>query len=87
MLITAMGIIGVGMFLVLLRILSAPSFSDRNLAMNSFGSKTIILILLLSIFFDEPMLLDIGLVYALIQFVTSVAFLKYSRSRDLGGSL
>jgi multicomponent Na+:H+ antiporter subunit F len=74
----------VSMVLVLARCFAGPSTYDRILAANSFGTKTVVLIALLSFIADNMMFLDIALVYAFINFITTIAFLKYFRDGTFG---
>lgn len=72
------------MVLVLLRALKGPTIYDRILVANAFGTKTMVLIVLIGLMMDDPMFLDIALVYALVNFITTVGFLKYFKQRSLG---
>ncbi|HXV81702.1 MAG TPA: monovalent cation/H+ antiporter complex subunit F [Candidatus Binatia bacterium] len=63
--------------LVLVRALLGPTIYDRILAVNTFGTKTIIVVAILSILRGRPELLDIALLYTLINFVVTIAILKY----------
>jgi multicomponent Na+:H+ antiporter subunit F len=74
------------MILMLIRALLGPTFSDRILAMNSVGTTTVLFIALLGFMTDRPEFLDIGLLYALINFVGTVAILKFFNLSDLGAS-
>lgn len=65
------------MFLVLLRAVAGPGAFDRMLAGNVFGSNTVALIALLAFAVDDMMYLDVALVYALINFIGTIALLKY----------
>ena len=71
------------MFLALIRVLNGKTTYDRLLAANLFGTKTVILIVLLSILLEEPMLLDIALIYVLMNFITTIGFLKFFKYRSL----
>ena len=53
-----------------------PKFTDRVVAVNMIGTKTIILIAALSVFLDEPYLLDVCLIYSLISFLAVVVLTK-----------
>ncbi|MBL4848321.1 MAG: pH regulation protein F [Planctomycetes bacterium] len=64
------------MFLFLGRAALGPTVYDRLLATNAFGTKTVIFVALLGFFAGRPEFLDMALVYALINFVTTVAVLK-----------
>jgi multicomponent Na+:H+ antiporter subunit F len=66
----------VSMFLFLARGLVGPTVYDRILATNAFGTKTVLFVAVLGFFNGRPDFLDMALVYALINFVTTVAILK-----------
>ncbi len=74
----------VTMSLALTRALLGPTVYDRVLAVNSFGTKTVLLIALLGFLTDRPDFLDIGLVYALINFIGTIAVLKLLKYGNLG---
>jgi len=71
------------MALALARACIGPSIFDRILAVNTFGTKTVLLIAVLGFLSGRPEFLDISLVYALINFIGTVAVLKYVKYRDL----
>jgi len=66
----------VTMGLALVRALAGPTTYDRIAAVNMFGTKTVLLIAVLAFLSDRTDLLDIALVYALINFIGVVAALK-----------
>lgn len=66
----------VAMLLLLLRALIGPTVYDRIVAMNALGTKTVLFVALLGFFNQRPDFLDVALVYALINFVTTVAILN-----------
>lgn len=74
------------MLLVLVRATLGPTLYDRVLAVNSFGTLTVLLIGLLGFLTARPDFLDIALLYALINFVGTIAVLKFFRYRSLGGA-
>lgn len=74
----------VGMALALLRALLGPSLYDRILAINGFGTATVLLIAVLGFVTGRPDFLDIALLYALINFIGTLAVLKFFRHGDLG---
>jgi len=76
----------IAMFLALVRALLGPTIYDRILAVNSFGTKTVLVIALLGFLTDRPDFLDIALVYALINFIGTIAILKFFEYGDLGKS-
>ena len=77
----------VAMVLMLARALMGPSHYDRILAANSFGTKTVLFIALVGFVFGRPAFLDIAIAYALINFVTTIALMKFFRYRSLQASL
>ncbi|HBR99087.1 MAG TPA: pH regulation protein F [Gammaproteobacteria bacterium] len=66
----------VTMALALVRALAGPSTYDRIAAVNMFGTKTVLLIAVLAFLSGRTDLLDIALVYALINFIGVIAALK-----------
>jgi multicomponent Na+:H+ antiporter subunit F len=74
----------VAMAMALTRALLGPSVYDRVLAVNTFGTKTVLLIAVLGFLTGRPEFLDLALVYALINFIGTVAVLKYFEFGDLG---
>jgi multicomponent Na+:H+ antiporter subunit F len=67
----------VAMGLALLRTLLGPTVWDRILAVNSFGTKTVLLIALIGALAGRTDYLDVALLYALINFIGTVALMKY----------
>ncbi len=74
----------VAMILVLIRLYAGPTLYDRVLAVNSFGTHTVLFIGVLGFLTGRPEFLDIALLYALINFVGTIAILKYFRYRGIG---
>lgn len=74
------------MTLALVRALAGPTIFDRILAVNVFGTKTVILISVICFAFGRPEFLDIALVYALINFVSVVGILRYFERQAAVGS-
>ena len=76
--------IGIGMSMAMARALMGPTMYDRVLALNTFGTKTVLLIAVLGFLAGRPEFLDLALVYALINFIGTIAILKFFEYRDLG---
>jgi multicomponent Na+:H+ antiporter subunit F len=74
----------IAMVLVLVRLYVGPTLYDRVLAVNSFGTLTVLFIAVLGFLNGRPDFLDIALLYALISFVGTIAILKFFRYRSLG---
>ena len=86
MFITACLAIMIVMALALVRALAGPTVYDRILAVNMFGTKTVLFISVLGFVTGRPDFMDIALVYALINFISIVAvlrFFEYSRFRHI----
>ena len=73
----------VTMGLALIRAIKGPSIYDRILAVNMFGTKTVLIIAVLGFLMGRPDFMDIALVYALINFVGTIAVLKVFKYGDL----
>jgi multicomponent Na+:H+ antiporter subunit F len=75
------------MALMLLRALMGPTAYDRILAVNSFGTKTVLFIGVIGFLFGRPHFLDVAIAYALINFVSTIALMKFFRYRSLQAPL
>ncbi|MFQ5784456.1 MAG: monovalent cation/H+ antiporter complex subunit F [Alphaproteobacteria bacterium] len=74
----------IGMGLALARAVKGPTIYDRILAINAHGTKTVLLIAVLGFLTGRPDFLDLALVYALINFIGTLAALKYFKYGRLG---
>jgi multicomponent Na+:H+ antiporter subunit F len=72
----------IGMCLLLVRALLGPTLYDRVLAVNSIGTKTVLVLGLLGYVTGRPDFLDIAILYTLINFVATIAILKFFRYRS-----
>jgi multicomponent Na+:H+ antiporter subunit F len=77
MFLAAAAAILVAMLLALLRALRGPTEYDRILTVNMFGTKTVLILAVLSFLGGRPDFLDIALVYALINYIGTVAVLRF----------
>jgi multicomponent Na+:H+ antiporter subunit F len=73
----------VAMLLALVRALLGPTVYDRVLAVNAFGTKTMLMIAVLGFLAGRPDFMDIALLYALINFIGTLAVLKFFRYGDM----
>ena len=71
--------------LSLIRIILGETTFDRILAVNSLGTVIVIGISLHGFYSNRPEFLDIAIVYALINFIGTVAVLKLFSTGSLGG--
>lgn len=82
----AAGTVGllVAMLIALARAIAGPSLYDRVMAVNSVGTKIVLLIAATGFIGGRPDFLDIALLYALVNFIGTLAVLKFFRYRHLG---
>ena len=83
--VTAGGLL-VAMAMAMIRALKGPTVYDRVLALNNLGTKTVLLIAVLGFLAHRPDFLDLALIYALINFIGTIAVLKYFEFGDLGAA-
>ena len=69
------------MALALVRALAGPSVYDRVLAVNMFGTKTVLLLSVVAFMYGRPDFLDLALAYALINFIGVLAVLHFFENR------
>lgn len=74
----------VSMVLSISRAFVGPTVFDRILAVNVTGTLTVVLLSVYGFLDGRPDFLDIGLLYALINFVGTIAVTKYVKFQDLG---
>ena len=72
----------VTMILALVRALKGPSVYDRVLAVNVFGTKTVLLLSVIAFLYGRPDFLDLALAYALINMVGILAVLNFFQNRS-----
>jgi multicomponent Na+:H+ antiporter subunit F len=66
---------------MLYRVIKGPTMQDRVLAVNVLGTNTVVILALLAAGLDEPWFLDIALVYALLNFLMTIAISKFTVER------
>ena len=71
--------------LILVRIILGETTFDRILAVNSLGTVIVVGISHHGFYSNRPEFLDIAIVYALINFIGTVAVLKLFSTGSLGG--
>jgi len=75
------------MALSMVRALIGPTVFDRILAINITGTLTVVLISVYGFLDGRPDFLDIALLYALINFIGTIAVSKYVKFQGLGHPL
>ncbi len=73
----------VSMALMLVRLIGGPTLYDRLLAVNSFGTKTVLFLCVFCFIIGRPDGVDIALLYALMNFIATIAALKFFNYRAL----
>ena len=74
----------VTMALAIFRSIKGPTVYDRILAVNAFGTLTVVLISVYGFLNGRPDFLDLALVYALINFIGTIAVAKYVEFSHMG---
>ena len=74
----------ISFILVLIRLFLGPALYDRVLALNAFGTLAVLMISVVGFLFGRPDFLDIALLYALLNFIGTIAILKFFRYKEIG---
>ena len=72
--------------LMVARALQGPTVFDRLVAANAIGNGAILVLALFGFLTGRPEFLDIGLTYAFLNIVSTLAVLKFFRHGDLGAA-
>lgn len=72
----ALGVLGVLLFLCLIRSILGPGIADRIVAVNMVGTMTITIIAVLALKMQEGYLADVSLIYAMLSFLAVVVLTK-----------
>ena len=73
----------VALALATVRALKGPTVFDRALAGNAVGNAAILLLAVVGFIAGRPEFLDIGILYALLNVIGTLAVLKFFRYGDL----
>tara|TARA_A100001011_G_C14115253_1_gene758780 strand:- start:585 stop:887 length:303 start_codon:yes stop_codon:yes gene_type:complete len=73
--------------IILGRVYLGPSLYDRVIAVNAFGTLAVLIIGVVGFLNKRPDFLDIALLYALINFIGTIAILKFFRYKMLDSQL
>jgi len=71
------------MAMALARGILGPSVYDRVLAVNMFGTKTVLFLSILAFLYGRPDFLDLALTYALINFIGVLAVLEFFQNAQI----
>lgn len=72
------------MSLAMVRAIFGPTVFDRVLALNMFGTKTVLLICVIGFLTERTDFLDLALLYSLMNFIGMVALLRFSEYGEFG---
>jgi len=75
------GLVGLGLLFAFIRIIKGPKMADRIVALDTFNVITVGVISLLSMFFNNPLYLDIAIVYGVLAFIETVTFSRYMEGK------
>ena len=73
----------ISFIMVLMRLFLGPTLYDRVLALNAFGTLAVLMISVVGFLFGRPDFLDIALLYALLNFIGTIAILKFFRYKEI----
>ena len=79
-----MVVLMVSILMTLVRAIKGPTSFDRILGVNAVGTTTVVGVAVLGYLKGRPDFLDLALVYALVNFVATIAVLRFMERRDLG---
>lgn len=79
----AAGCFGMGLLFCLYRVVFAPGVSDRVLALDTMTINMIALISVFGIIHDTAMYFEISLLFAMVGFVSTVAYAKFILRGDI----
>jgi len=73
--------LGIVIFIPLLRVIEGPTLYDRMLGANAVASKTMVLVIMIGFIFNRvDMFIDITLAYAVLNFIGAIAISRYLES-------
>lgn len=79
------GLLLLSMFLLLIKVISFKDKYNKILAANLFTTNVVVFIVFFAHETNEPMIIDIALIYAIIGFVTMIGisrFISHRSNRD-----
>ena len=65
------------MAVAFIRAIIGPTSLDRNTVINVIGTKTVVVMVLISFIYEDYFFVDVALVYALISFIATICVAKY----------
>lgn len=74
-------LLGLAMVLIFIRFLMGPSLPDRIISLDLLITTSLGIIVVYSVITNQPTLLDIGMILALIAFLGTLAFTYYLKKQ------
>ena len=74
-------VLGVGVLISLLRLFLGPTSPDRVVALDTVNTLVVGIMIGLGAFYEQVILIDIAIVYAILSFVTTLFIARYISSR------
>ncbi len=74
----------VSILMAMVRAILGPTSFDRILSVNAVGTTTVVLVAVMGFLKGRPDFLDLALIYALVNFVATIAVLRFMERKDLG---
>jgi multicomponent Na+:H+ antiporter subunit F len=78
-------ILSISILLVLTRFIKGPTLPDRVISLDMFTTITTGLLVLISFFLNNYILLDVSLVYAVLAFISVLIMARYLESTNAEG--
>jgi multicomponent Na+:H+ antiporter subunit F len=76
------GVMLLCMFLMLINVMFGKTIFQKIMTINCFANYTIVFLCALSLFESQESYVDIALIYALINFIATNAFLKLTKDKS-----
>ena len=76
-------VLSLTIFFCLYRAILGPTIPDRIIGINVVGTKVVVMFALVAVIFKQSFFFDVALIYALLLYVTTLAFVKYLGSGRL----
>jgi len=70
-------------FFSLFRVISGPTHFDRLIGLNLMVAITTAIIVVMAVYYNHLVYLDVAMVYAILGFVSVIAISKYLTGREL----
>ena len=76
-------VLSVTALLCLVRVIGGPTHFDRLIGLNLMVANITAIIVILAVYYNHLVYLDVALVYAILGFVSVIAISKYLTGREL----